>query len=304
MGAEMSSKLATLSEAVASIPDGAHVALSGFAITRCTMAFAHELIRQGKRRLTVSQCVGAMDADLLAGAGVISRIIYGGGSLDRFGRLNCVNRGIEEGTLVAEEYSSLSVTFRYLAGSLGLPFIPIRSLRGSDILERLRKTAPDSIAFLNDPFNGEEWLVLKPLVPDVAVVQVQVADEEGNAWIFGPRWDNEEQVKASARTIVITERLVSTEQIRRSPEWTRIPGFRVSHVVHLSFSAHPTSVYQVYDYDAEHIREYAKLAQTKEGVPEYLEKYVYGVKDHWEYLERVGGLERLSKLTADPVLGY
>lgn len=304
MGAEMSSKLATLAEAVASIPDGAHVALSGFAITRCNMAFARELIRQGKRGLTVSQCVGAMDADLLAGAGVISRIIYGGGSLDRFGRLNCVNRGIEEGTLAAEEYSSLSVAFRYLAGALGIPFIPIRSLRGSDILERLHTTAPQDIAFVDDPFSGEKWLVLKPLHPDVAVVQVQVADEEGNAWILGPRWDNEEQVRASARTIVITERLVSTEMIRRNPEWTRIPGFRVSHVVHLPFSAHPTSVYQAYDYDADYIKEYAQMTQTREGVQAYLDKYVYGVKDHWEYLERVGGLERLSKLTADPVLGY
>lgn len=300
----MSSKLATLAEAVASIPDGAHVALSGFAITRCNMAFARELIRQGKRGLTVSQCVGAMDADLLAGAGVISRIIYGGGSLDRFGRLNCVNRGIEEGTLAAEEYSSLSVAFRYLAGALGIPFIPIRSLRGSDILERLHKTAPHDIAFVDDPFAGEKWLVLKPLQPDVAVVQVQAADEEGNAWILGPRWDNEEQVRASARTIVITERLVSTEMIRRNPEWTRIPGFRVSHVVHLPFSAHPTSVYQAYDYDADYIKEYAQMTQTREGVQAYLDKYVYGVKDHWEYLERVGGLERLSKLTADPVLGY
>ncbi len=300
----MSSKLTTLAEAVASIPDGAHIALSGFAITRCTIAFAHELIRQGKKDLTVSQCVGAMDADLLAGAGVIRRIIYGGGSLDRFGRLNCVNRGIERGTLIAEEYSSLSVTFRYLAGALGLPFIPIRSLRGSDLIRRLGQIAPGDFAYVKDPFTGEEWLVLKPLTPDVAVVQVQVADEEGNAWIFGPRWDNEEQVRASARTIVITERLVSTEMIRRSPEWTRIPGFRVSHVVHLPFSAYPTAVYQAYDYDADHIREYAQATQTEEGVQRYLEKYVYGVKDHWEYLDRAGGLERLSKLVAEPVLGY
>ena len=165
----MSSKLTTLSEAVASIPDGAHIALSGFAITRCTIAFAHELIRQGKGDLTISQCVGAMDADLLAGAGVIRRIIYGGGSLDRFGRLNCVNRGIERGTLIAEEYSSLSVTFRYLAGALGLPFIPIRSLRGSDLIRRLSETAPDEFAYVKDPFTDEEWLVLKPLHPDVAV---------------------------------------------------------------------------------------------------------------------------------------
>jgi len=297
-------KLATLTEAVASIPSGAHVALSGFAITRCNMAFAREVIRQGIRHLTVSQCVGAMDADLLVGAGAVDRMIYGGGSLDRFGRLNNVNRGIESGTLIAEEYSSLSVAFRYLAGALGLPFIPIRSLRGSDVLARLQQVAPENIATVQDPFTGEEWLALRPLVPDVAVVQVQVADEEGNAWIYGPRWDNEEQVKASQRVILITEQLVPTEIIRRAPERTVIPGFKVSHVVHLPFSAHPTSVYRVYDYDAEHIREYAAATRTVEGFQAYLEKYVLGVRDHWEYLERIGGMKHLTPLLADPILGY
>ncbi|MBC7227495.1 MAG: CoA transferase subunit A [Thermoflexales bacterium] len=298
------SKLATLAEAVASIPSGAHVALSGFAITRCNMAFAREVIRQGIRRLTVSQCVGAMDADLLVGAGAVERMIYGGGSLDRFGRLNNVNRAIESGTLIAEEYSSLSVAFRYLAGALGLPFIPIRSLRGSDILARLQRIAPENVSMVRDPFTGEEWLALRPLVPDVAVVQVQMADEEGNAWIFGPRWDNEEQVKASQRVIVITEQLVPTEIIRRDPERTVIPGFKVSHVVHLPFSAHPTSVYRVYDYDAEHIREYAAATKTPEGFQAYLEKYVFGVRDHWEYLELIGGMKHLTPLLADPILGY
>src|SRR5512137_810430 len=96
-------KLTSLTEAVASIPSGSHLALSGFAITRCTMAFAREVIRQGLKQLTVSQCVGAMDADLLVGAGAVERIIYGGGSLDKFGRLACVNRGIESGSLQAEE---------------------------------------------------------------------------------------------------------------------------------------------------------------------------------------------------------
>lgn len=297
-------KLSTLAEAVASIPSGAHVALSGFAITRCNMAFAREVIRQGIRGLTVSQCVGAMDADMLTGAGAVERIIYGGGSLDRFGRLACVNRGIEEGTLIAEEYSSLSMAFRYLAGALGLPFIPIRSLRGSDILKRLHELAPAEIGYVDDPFTGDNWLVLKPLVPDVAVVQVQVADEEGNAWILGPRWDNEEQVKASKRAIVITEHLVPTEVIRREPERTLIPGFRVSHVVHLPFAAHPTSMYRAYDYDAEHIKHYAEATKTPEEFQKYLDKYVYGVQDHWGYLELVGGMKHLHNLIADPILGY
>jgi glutaconate CoA-transferase subunit A len=297
-------KVSTLADAVASIPGGAHVALSGFAIARCTMAFAREVIRQGIKGLTVSQCVGAMDADILAGAGAVERIVYGGGSLDRFGRLNCVNRGIEEGTLIAKEYSSLSLAFRYLAGSLGLPFIPIRSLRGSDVLERLQEVAPSEIGYVDDPFTGDDWLVLKPILPDVAVVQVQTADEEGNAWILGPRWDNEEQVKASERAIVITERLVPTEAIRHDPERTVIPGFRVSHVVHLPFAAHPTSVYHTYDYDADHIRQYADASKTPEGLRNYLDKYVYGARDHWEYLELIGGMKHLARLAADPILGY
>ena len=297
-------KVTTLAEAVASIPSGVHVALSGFATARCAMAFAHEVIRQGIKGLTVSQCVGAMDADILVGAGAVERIVYGGGSRGRYGQHHCVNRGIEQGTLIAEEYSSLSIAFRYMAGSLGLPFIPIRTLRGSDILKRLQEVAPSDIGYVGDPFTGDNWLVLKPLLPDVAVVQVQTADEDGNAWILGARWVNEEQVKASKRAIVITERLVPTEAIRRDPERTVIPGFRVSHVVHLPFSAHPTSVYRVYDYDAHYIVQYAEATKTPEGVQKHLDAYVYGVRDHWDYLELVGGVKRLTDLAADPILGY
>ncbi len=224
-----------------------------------------EIIRQGIKGLTVSQCVGAMDADMLVGAGAVERIIYGGGSLDRFGRLACVNRGIEDGTLVAEEYSSLSVTFRYLAGSLGLPFMPIRSLRGSDLMrqieERTRLETWQPSPIRSQVKTG--WCSSR-FCPDVAVVQVQTADEEGNAWIMGPRWDNTEQVKASQRTIVIAEQIVSTDVIRQNPERTVIPGLLVSHVVELPFAAHPTSVYRVYDYDAKQIERYVEATRTPE----------------------------------------
>jgi acyl CoA:acetate/3-ketoacid CoA transferase alpha subunit len=195
-------KVTTLAEAVASVPSRAHVALSGFATARCAMAFAHEIIRQGTNRLTVSQCVAAIEADMLIGAGAVERIISGGGSRGRSGQHSCICRAIEQGTLITEELSSLSMTFRNLAGSLGLPFIPIRSLNGSDILDRLQQITPPVVGRLTDPFTGDEWLVLKPLIPDVAVIQVQVADEEEmpGSWT---RWDNEEQAKASKRTIVL-----------------------------------------------------------------------------------------------------
>lgn len=298
------SKVSTLTEAVASIRHGSHVALPGFATARCAMAFAHEVIRQGTNNLTVSQCVAGIDADLLIGAEAVERIIYGGGSRGRSGQHACIGRAIEQGTLKTEEMSSLSMTFRNLAGSLGLPFIPIRSLNGSDILKQLQKITPAPVSTIIDPFTGEEWLVIKPLHPDVAIIQVQVADEDGNAWILGPRWDNEEQVKASHRAIVITEQLVSTEMIRQYPDRTRVQGFRVSHVVHLPFSAHPSSVYGVYDFDRKHISQYAEASKTPQGLQTYLDEYVLGVKDHWGYLDKLGGMQYLSELLADPILGY
>jgi len=298
------SKNSSLANAVATIPDGSHIALPGFAITRCAMAFAHEIIRQGKKHLTISQCVGAMDADMLVGAGAVDRFIYGGGSLDRFGRLNCVNRRIENGSLIAEEYSSLSITFRYLAGSLGIPFIPIRSLRGSDLIKNIKKREPCNVADIKDPFSGEDWLVLKPLLPNVTIALVQVADEEGNAWILGPRWDNNEQVKSGQRTIVIAENIVSTEIIRQHAEQTIIPGFLVSHVVHIPYAAHPTSMYGMYDYDADQIKLYASATQNPETFNKYLNDYVFSVNTHQEYLQKVGGDQMLARIKADPKLGY
>ncbi len=297
-------KLSSLSDAVASIPSGSHVAVSGFAITRCAMAFAREVLRQSIQKLTISQCVGAMDTDLLVGGGAVERLIYGGGSLDRFGRLACVNSAIETGSLRAEEYSSLSIAFRYLAGSLGLPFIPIKSLSGSSLLTQLQERSGSDIAFINDPFSGDRWLTLKPLLPDVAVVQVQTCDEEGNAWIMGPKWDSPEQVKASARTIVITEHVVPTDVIRREPERCIIANLLVSHVVELPFGAHPTAVYREYDYDAGEIKRYVEATKKPDLWKAYLDKYVYGAKDHREYLELVGGLRHLRSLRADPILGY
>ena len=297
------SKLCSLSEAVSTIKPGAHISLPGFAITRCAMAFAHEVIRQQITGLTVSQCVGAMDADLLVGAGMVKKIIYGGGSLDRFGRLANVNRGIEDGSLVADEYSSLSIAFRYLAGALGLPFIPIRSLQGSDLLTQIREKGSKDISSVVDPFTGRDWLALNPLTPDVAVLHVQTADDEGNAWIMGPKWDNCEQAKASERTIIIAEHVVSTETIRQQPENTVLPGLFVSHVVEQPFGAFPTSVYREYDYDADHIKLYVDASASKEKFGQYLHEYILSCKDYWQFLDKVGA-EKLSALHADPLLGY
>jgi acyl CoA:acetate/3-ketoacid CoA transferase alpha subunit len=301
----MADRVRSVAEVVRSIPDGSSIALGGFAIARNPVAVVHELIRQGKRDLTLSQAVMGLDTDLLVGAGLVRRLIVGGGSLDRFGPVHCVNRAREERTVDAHDMSSLAITFRYLAGALGISFIPIKSLIASEVLERLEAgSAASDLRRMRCPFTGEEYVLLRALTPDVAIVQVQVADRDGNCQIEGPRWENEEQAKAARRVIVVAEELVPTEHIRRAPERTVIPGHRVEAVIHQPFGAHPTSVFRCYDYDAEHLVLYVEHARRAETMRKYLDSWVLGTRDHWEYLDKAGGLRRLADLRADRVLGY
>ena len=301
----MADKVKTVSEVVRTIPSGAHIALGGFAIARNVIVVVHELIRQQKRDLTISQGVVGLDTDLLVGAGLVSRLIMGGGSLDRFGPVHCVNRARETKSLLCEDYTSLSMCFRYLAGALGLSFIPIKSLLASEVLERLEAgPGSENVKRSKCPFTGEEYVLLRALTPDVSLVHVQVADREGNCQIDGPRWENEEQAKAGRRLIVIAEEIVSTEYIQRSPERTIIPGHRVEAVIHQPFGAAPTAVFGRYDYDADHLRLYVDHAKEPKRFQEYLKTFVFGCRDHAEYLEKLGGSKRMEQLRADPVLGY
>ncbi len=301
----MADKLKSVSDVVRSIPSGSHIALGGFSIARNPIVVVHELIRQQKGNLTVSQGVVGLDADLLVGAGLVSHLIMGGGSLDRFGPVHCVNRARETKSLECDDYSSLSICFRYLAGALGISYIPIKSLLGSEILERLEAGAgAGDVKRATCPFTGEEYVLLRALTPDVSFIHVQIADPEGNCQINGPRWENDEQAKAARRLIVVAEEIVPTEYIQRSPERTIIPGHRVEAVIHQPFGGVPTAVFGCYDYDAEHLRMYVDYAREPERFKDYLSKFVFGCRDHWEYLEKLGGLRRMEEIKADRVLGY
>jgi glutaconate CoA-transferase subunit A len=298
-------KIKTAAEVVGSIPDGAHIALGGFAIARNVIAIAHELIRQNRRALTVSQGVAGLDTDLLVGAGAVSRLIIGGGSLDRFGPVHCINRARETASLAFEDWTSLSLCFRYLAGALGLSFIPIKSLIASEILDRLQQgPGAGDVARLECPFTGEPYVAMRALTPDISFVHVQIADAEGNCRIDGPRWENEEQAKAAKRLIVIAEEIVPTDVIRAEPERTILPAHRVEAVIHQPWGAHPTAVFGCYDYDAAHLKLYVEHSKRPEKIGDYIDNYIRGTKDHWAYLEKSGGLRHLEQLKAQRIFGY
>ena len=290
---------------VRTIPDGSLIALGGFAIARNVLTVVHELIRQQKKNLTLSQCVMGMDTDLLVGAGLVSRLIVGGGSLDKFGLVQCVNRARDNREIVSLDMTSLSVCFSYLAGALGLSFIPIKSMMASEVLARLEAgPGAEYVRRILCPFTGEEYVALKALTPDVALVHVQAADEDGNCHIHGPKWENEEQAKAARRIIIIAEELAPAGLFRQHPARTVIPAHRVEAVIHQPFGAHPTAVYGCYDYDSEHLELYVKHARTADGVREYIQKYILGSRNFPEYLEKAGGPGKLDRLKADPALGY
>lgn len=249
-------KVASLPEALSVVKDGTHLALTGFSITRGAVAAAAELVRAGRRGLSLTQVIGSLDTDLLVGSGCVDRLIYSGGSLDRFGPLHSVNRAISAGML-AEEYSTLSLTLRLLAGSLGLPFLPTRSLIGSQLLERL---TPASATMITDPFTGSPVLAVPALRPEVAIVHADVCDEQGNAVVSGPLWSIRETALASAKVIVTTELVVPVGSI--DPDRVTIPGTVVHAVAEVPGGGRPTAVYGAYDYDAELLTGHAAASRA------------------------------------------
>jgi acyl CoA:acetate/3-ketoacid CoA transferase alpha subunit len=280
----MSAKVVSLSEATACIEDGSHVALGGFAITRNVVAAVHEIIRARKRDLTVSQVIGGMDTDLLVGAGCVRRLIYSGGSLDRFGFLNAVNAAVSSGSLAVQEYSSLALTLRFHAGAMGLPFVACRSMLGSDLLAGVASSTDVRVG--EDPFTGTPTALLAPLRPDVAIVHVDTADERGNASLSGPTWAIRETALSARRVIVLCEEIVPAIP----PDLVAIPGSVVQAVVAVPRGAHPTAVVGRYDYDAKHLQEYVRIVtEAPDGPMAYLDRYVLGVRDHGEYLARAEG---------------
>ncbi|MDR3288239.1 MAG: hypothetical protein LBT22_02290 [Peptococcaceae bacterium] len=297
-------KITTVEEVVKKIPNGAHIGLPGFAVARNAVAFAHEIIRQGKKDLTVSQCVGGMDTELLVSAGAVKKLIYSTGSLDRYGPLAATNRAIGEASLEIEEHSGLSITLRYLAGSLGISHIPCNTLLGSDILTHLIAKYPDQAKEATCPFTGEKQVLLRSLEPEFGVVVANYADEDGNAVLTGPLWDLREMANASKHVIVFAEKIVTSETIRNNPEKTVIPGAIVDSLIELPYNAYPTVIHQCYDFDGGHLKKFGAAMKDPEAAQAYLKEYVLGTANHEEYLNKAAGIMKLLNLAADPYKGY
>ncbi len=297
-------KLMTASEAVARfIRDGAHIGFGGFSLCRNAMSISHEIIRQGHRNLHISSVNPAYGVDMLVGAGLVSYIESGCLNMERLGLPRNFCRAVEQGTVKSEDYEHLGMTMRYLAGSLGISFIPTKAEIGSDIAHK-SVSSGTKLTHGSCPFTGEKYVLLPACKPDVACIFVTRADECGNAQIEGSAFADEYIAKAADKVIVVAEEIVDSDTIRRSPQETIIPAYRVNALVHEPWGAYPTALPGRYDYDYDALNVYQQYARDADRFQEYLNKYILGTKDFQEYLDLSLTPSRMQNLKFDPRLGY
>lgn len=299
----LNSRILTIEEAAAGIPDGSVVTVGGFGVFLQPMAMMREMIRQGKKDINLLSVGEAYAADLLVGGGCVRSVTLASFGFEAVtGRSRNFCKAVEQGKVEVEDYSHFSMASRFLAGAMGLPFTAVHSMRGSDLLDHL----PEGKKYvkMDCPFSGEEVILLPAAKPDIAVIQAQRADMDGNLQVMGPTICIEEQARAAKRVIAIVEEIVPRSVIQANPTATLLPSFFVDTLVVLPYSAHPMASYGYYDYDLEHLYTYTNSSKTPESWKGYLDEYVYAPKDHYEYLEQVGGLRKIMQLRADPLLGY
>lgn len=298
--AKLGNKVKSLEEAVKEyVKDNNVLGLCGSTIQ--PFALVYEIIRQKKKKLTVSTTGSVEPLDLLIGAGCVKQAEFGYCSLEIFGMAPNLRRAVEKGIpqrVMIEDYSNLSLLLRYLAGMLNLPFIPVRSLlRGSDLLNKRTWMGDNKLAVIKCPFSGDEVIALPPACPDVSIIHAQIADVNGNVQSWGAHGSDYVMAKASKRVIVTVEQVVDENTIRRDPNRTKLPGFLVDAIVEAPWGGHPWGVQGYYDIDMNFRRMYAKMAKERKTFESFLKSWVYGVSNHEEYIKTLGA-ERLSKLRA------
>lgn len=276
-------KVISLKEAVQEyIHDGDQVYAAGFTHL-IPFAVGHEIIRQGRKNLTLARATPDLIYDQMVAAGTARKIVFSYVGNPGVGSLKWLREGMEKGTLEWEEYSHFSMISRLQAGASGLPFMPMKQTGARDLAE-----ANPNYRSVVDPYTGEIVVVVPPLLPDVAVVHVQRADREGNAHIWGILGEQKEAAFAAKKVILTAEEIVDESIIRSDPNRTLIPGLIVNAVCHVPFCSHPSYTQGYYDRDNAFYLAWDQLSRDRQAIDAYLEEWVFGVKDRNEYWKKLG----------------
>ncbi len=289
------SKVMTTKEAISRFVNPGDFLFIGGYICRTPFAAIHEIIRQQKGELTITRSNAADDFDMLIGAGLVKRFISTFLSLGIYGLGRCYRRSLEKGIphkIEVEEYTNLSLPMMLQAGAMGMPFVPVRDMAGTDLLNVKSFMGDGKYKLIDSPFDGSPTLLVPALNPDTAIIHVQQADEEGNAQIWGIGGDCQVGANAAGKVIVSCERIVSREIIGKDPSRTIVPSFKVVAVVEEPFGANPGYTPGFYDVDFSMGYLYQQASNTIEGLQDFLKEWVFDIADRnayiQHYIERFG----------------
>jgi glutaconate CoA-transferase subunit A len=277
------SKLASLHDAVAAnVHDGDLIYAAGFTHL-IPFAAGHEIIRQGRRDLTLARATPDLIYDQMVAAGCARKLIFSYAGNPGIGSLRIIRHALEKGTLAFEEYSHFAMISRLTAGASGVPFMPMNPT-GVDDLPRQNP----NYRTVADPYSGRPVITVPALRPDVAVVHVQRADAEGNCHLWGILGEQKEAAFAAERVIVTAEEIVDPAVIRSDPNRTLVPGLVVDAVCHVPFCAHPSYTQGYYDRDNAFYMDWDGISSDPDRVRAWLDDWVFGVPDRQSYWERLG----------------
>jgi glutaconate CoA-transferase, subunit A len=286
------SKVASMADAIRHlVRDGDTVAIEGFTHL-ISFAAGHEIIRQGRRDLTLARMTPDVIYDQMIAAGVARKLVFSWLGNPGVGGLNAIRRRIESDPpeLELDEYSHFGMVARYTAGAAKLPFFPIRSYFETD----LPKANP-LIRPIESPYGDGVIYAVPPLRPDVAIVHAQRATAGGDTQVWGLLGCQKEAAFAAERVIVVVEEVVPDEVVRADPNRTIIPGLIVDAVVVEPWGAHPSYVQGAYDRDNRFYLDWDPISRDEAAIQAWLDEWVRGVSGRAEYVEKLGA-ERIASL--------
>src|SRR6516225_8149026 len=280
-------KLTTVADAVARlVQDGDYLAVGGFGCDRLPTAVVHEILRQGKQNLSLAGHTATHDFQILCAGSMTGRgktlarveIAYVVG-LEARGLSPHARRVLESGEVAFNEWTNYNLAVRFKAAAMGLPFLPTRSLLGTDTFKF------SAAKVITCPFTGEKLAALPALYPDVAIIHVHDADRYGNCRIHGTTVADADLARAAHRLIITCERLIPNDAIRQDPSRTTIPFFCVDALCEVPFGSYPANMPYEYFSDEEHMRLWLDVERDPERFNAFLDQYIYGVKNFNEYLQ-------------------
>jgi glutaconate CoA-transferase, subunit A len=294
-------KVTSMREAITElVRDGDTVAIEGFTHLIC-FAAGHEIIRQGKRDLTLCRLTPDVIYDQMIGAGVAKKLVFSWLGNPGVGSLHAIRRRIERADpdpLEVEEYSHFGMVSRYVAGASGLPFMPLRSYFESDLPKVNPRIVP-----IDSPYGDGQVYAVPPLNPDVTIVHTQRADAAGNAHIWGFLGCQKEAAFAAKRVIVVCEEIVDPSIIRADPNRTMIPGLIVDAVVAEPKACHPSFAQGYYDRDNRFYVDWDVISRDSSLLDAWLKEWVHDLESHDDYVAKIGS-ERWTRLTPTEALSH